>query len=104
MQASHISEFAATAGDQEHGRRISARERILRLLRARGSAGATNLELNSISFRYGARLWELRRRGFVIESRNDGGGRFVFLLRGEPLFENLQTVRKPSNSRKGSSA
>jgi helix-turn-helix protein len=62
----------------------SQRERILSLLRSRGSSGATNLELNAICFRYGARIFELRKAGFDIKTRREGETEFRFVLVGEP--------------------
>ena len=47
-------------------RTISQSTRILDLLRRRGVV--SNLELNKIAFRYGARLHDLRNDGFVIET------------------------------------
>ena len=60
------------------------RERILSLLRSRGSAGATNGELNAICFRYGARIFELRKAGYVIETLRQGETEFRFALVSEP--------------------
>ena len=55
------------------------RERLLELLRARGNAGVTNTELNSlVGFRYGARLFELRRMGHVITTERESGEESVF--------------------------
>lgn len=88
--SSHVGaqEFSA-----EHDRRLSARERILRLLRARGPAGATNLELNAICFRFGGRLFELRRRGHTIRTENRGSGVFLFVLECESLFDSIDSSR-----------
>ncbi len=63
---------------------LSQRDEILRLLRERGPAGATNMELNEKCFRYGARLWELRREGHSIRTENRGDGVFVFILDTQP--------------------
>jgi helix-turn-helix protein len=60
------------------------RERILSLPRSRGPIGATNLELNAICFRYGARIFELRKTGYDIETRREGETEFRFVLVGEP--------------------
>ena len=48
----------------EDTRRLTAKEKVLRLLESKGSA--TNVELNAICFRFGARLYELRKEGFDI--------------------------------------
>jgi hypothetical protein len=54
------------------------------LLRERGRAGVTNLELNTVCFRYGARIWELRKQGFAVETRREGDSVFRFVLHTEP--------------------
>ena len=59
------------------------RDRILALLRQQGPAGVTNLELNSLCLRYGARIFELRRMGFQIETRREDESIFRFLLVAE---------------------
>ncbi len=74
----------ALAGLPAPTRAPAQRARILQLLRARGPAGATNRELNEIGFRYGARIWELRRQGFDIETIAKGQACFRFVLRAEP--------------------
>lgn len=65
-------------------RKLSQTERILRLLKKRGNWGASNRELNNICFRYAARLCELRRDGYVIETIRDSAGLFRFILKREP--------------------
>ncbi|HVB55858.1 MAG TPA: helix-turn-helix domain-containing protein [Candidatus Acidoferrales bacterium] len=60
------------------------RERILALLRARGSAGCTNVELNAICFRYGGRIFELRGAGYEIKTIREGESLFRFVLTAEP--------------------
>jgi Helix-turn-helix domain len=64
--------------------RQSQRDRILALLRDRGPEGISNIELNVLCFRYGARIWELRRIGFEIDTIRIGDGMFRFVFRGEP--------------------
>ena len=61
------------------------REKILNLLRERGRAGASNRELNSFCFRYGARIWELRRAGYEVDTIREGNSRFRFVLRHGPI-------------------
>lgn len=63
---------------------VSQRARILTLLRERGAAGATNIELNQICFRYGGRIFELRKLGFGIRTIREGESIFRFVLHGEP--------------------
>lgn len=60
------------------------RERILSLLRSRGSAGATNVELNTIAFRYGGRIHELRGMGYDIKTVRESENLFRFVLTAEP--------------------
>jgi hypothetical protein len=61
------------------------REKIVNLLRERGPTGASNRELNSLCFRYGARIWELRRAGYDVVTIRDGNGLFRFVLRRGPI-------------------
>ena len=66
-------------------RPIAQRDRILALLRERGPAGVSNVELNAIAFRYGGRIFELRRAGFTIDTiRSSTDSIFTFVLRSEP--------------------
>jgi hypothetical protein len=60
------------------------RERILSLLRFRGAAGASNVELNAIAFRYGGRIHELRGMGYRIDTRRESENLFRFVLVSEP--------------------
>ncbi len=82
------------------------RARILALLRERGPAGASNNELNAIGFRYGARIWELRRQGYAIRTVPEGEGAFRFILEGEPRTAPGQSklVEFPAPSRKPAKA
>jgi len=67
----------------EAERRESNRDRVLALLQQKGKAGATNADLLGVGgFRYGARLFELRRMGYIIETLPAGEGLFRFVLRG----------------------
>ena len=70
---------------------MNQREKILQLLEDRQEAGVTNIELNEIAFRYGARLAELRKEGYRIRSQHIKGAiwRFTLLDLGLPLFETL---------------
>ena len=42
---------------------------------------ATNIELNAICFRYGARIFELRKEGHDIAKTRTAPGLFVYTLR-----------------------
>ena len=59
------------------------REQILVLLQERGHRGIANDELNRICFRYGARIFELRQQGHLIETVHFGEGLFRFVYRGK---------------------
>lgn len=71
-------------GQEEAGteaRRSSQCDAILALLRERGQAGTTNVELNGVGYRYGARLHELRGMGHEIATTHEEKGVFRFTLR-----------------------
>lgn len=72
---------------REIERRKPQKQRVLELLKRRGEAGATNDELNEIGFRYGARIYELRREGYAIGKQHLRGGRFRFWLQPEDQQE-----------------
>lgn len=61
------------------------RAHILALLRERGSVGITNIELNQLcALRYTARISELRKMGWVIQTRRESESIFKFVLISEP--------------------
>jgi hypothetical protein len=62
--------------------REAKRDRILEILKDRGPAGVTNRELNEVCFRFGARIFELRMRGWDIETRPEKRGLYRFVLLG----------------------
>ena len=62
-------------------KRPSQKVRIYRLLKERGENGATNIELNEIAFRYGARIKDLRDEGSNIETKRLKSGLFKFILK-----------------------
>lgn len=64
-------------------RPVSQHERILRLLKRRGKFGASNRELNSIGYRYSARIYDLRKEGHHIRRMRDNAGRYRFILEDE---------------------
>lgn len=89
-------------GVADAGARLgSQRDVILALLLDHGQTGITNIELNKVAFRYGGRIFELRRMGHAIETAPEGGGVFRFTLRPglarEPVGEQGR-----SPSRRGS--
>jgi hypothetical protein len=70
----------------ETARRVNNFDKALALLRERGQAGATNAELlETAGYRYGARLLEIRRAGWEVESRHEQDGRWRFILHGPRL-------------------
>jgi hypothetical protein len=77
-----FSESTGFGSGTSPSKTLSQRDHILRLLRERGPAGISNFELNKVCLRFGARIFELRRLGFSIRTKNTGGGRFLFVLEG----------------------
>ncbi len=69
-----------TWNPNEQRRRASSRVLILDALVTAGAKGVTNGFLNDISFRYGARLLELRQAGHDVESIFVGAGLWRFVL------------------------
>ena len=65
---------------REEQRRLSAKDRVLRELRARRRV--SNLDLNKISHRYSARIHELRNDGHRIEISPLGQGVFEYNYKG----------------------
>lgn len=55
-------------------------EKILAILEKAGDHGVTNVTLNRIAFRYGARLHELRKQGYQISTLYIAPGLFRFVL------------------------
>ena len=69
--------------NREAERRDCNKDRIFRLLVSHGAQGATNSELLQVGgFRYGARIFELRREGWEIETIPSGEGLYRFVLKG----------------------
>jgi hypothetical protein len=64
----------------ESSRRSNSRDHILALLQAQRIV--TNLELNQVCFRYGARLKELRDRGYDIVTGEKRGGVVTYHFNG----------------------
>lgn len=56
----------------------SQTSKILKLLKEKGNA--TNIELNKICYRYGARIHELRQEGYNIISVREKGSIWRFYL------------------------
>ena len=79
---------------------MTQREIVLKALRAAGSGGVTNGELNRAGvFRYSARIFELRQRGFRIRTESHAGGLARFFLEAEP-----ESAAPPPSDPKGEEA
>jgi hypothetical protein len=85
--------------EQHYAQSPAQRQRILELLLERGPEGATNVELKAICFRYGVRIWELRRVGLQIRTENLGDGFFQFVLISSQLPNSNVGVRRDATSK-----
>ena len=65
----------------EHKRGPDQRQKILDVLIERGEQGVRNTELNEICFRYGARIFELRKLGHDIKTVKESDGLYRFVLK-----------------------
>jgi hypothetical protein len=71
----------------ESKRRENNKAKVLRLLKQKGQAGVTNVELvHTGGLRYGARIYELRADGYQIQTIPVEGGVFRFVLKGQMLL------------------
>ena len=66
---------------RDSDKRTNQREVVLAMLKAAGDAGVSNVQLNATCFRYGARIWELRKE-YEIETRRESEGVFRFVYKG----------------------
>lgn len=73
----------SAAAKEYQDRSPAHRDQILELLKEAGPAGVRNVELNCICFRYGARIWELRKAGHKIKTVSEARGMFRFILTEE---------------------
>lgn len=69
---------------KDQQRFLSQREKIVMRLKEAGADGLTNRELNEICLRYGARLQELYKMGYIIEKESIKGGLYKYVLLKEP--------------------
>ena len=69
--------------DEEPTNSKKQAERVLAMLKHGRSAGVSNLELNRIGFRYGARIWDLRKQGYKIRTVREAGRVFRFIIAPE---------------------
>ena len=65
---------------------MTQKAEILRLLEERGNDGATSRDLNNISFRYSARIKDLRDEGYQIKTEAIKKGLYRFTLVPPELF------------------
>lgn len=79
----------------------SQRDRILALLQERGTEGALNTELNHIGFRYGARIWELRKMGHRIDKKQESESVFRFIWKGQDTSPRQESLFRPAANRRG---
>lgn len=71
-------------------RRESNREKVLKVLQAHRHV--TNIQLNEVCFRYGARILELRAQGYDIRTGPNRGGVVTYSYHGFkplPLFQEI---------------
>jgi len=62
----------------------SQEEKIINLLKEAHEEGVTNVELAKISLKYDARISDLRRKGYIIETIHMGKGIYKYILRKIP--------------------
>lgn len=65
--------------------------KILKLLHQRGAQGVTNIELNNLCLRYGARLFDLRKHWDIV-TKQESEGVFRFTLKGKKQAEQLRLI------------
>ena len=84
--------MTAIAEHVERQRRQSNKEKLLAHLLEHGSA--TNVELSQIAgLRFGARLLELRRQGWMVETQEIGRGLVKYTLRRPvPVVDGQQAL------------
>jgi Helix-turn-helix domain len=70
--------------DEAMKRIPTQREKIIKALKEAGENGVTTKELNAICFRYGARLNELYKMGYVITKELISNGVYKYVLIKEP--------------------
>jgi hypothetical protein len=68
--------------DEEKKLRASQRTKVLSALKAAGLRGCMNTELTQICLRYGARLKELRDKGYKIRTERVSVSEYNFVLEG----------------------
>jgi hypothetical protein len=66
----------------ERERRSNARDRVLNMLKYFGATGVKNTELVKETQRFGARILELRKAGYRIETVKQGPGIYLYKYYG----------------------
>lgn len=67
--------------------KLTQKQKVLRALQGAGIHGLLNSQLNSICYRYGARIFELRREGWDIRQKQVKRGLFRVWI--EPQAEGM---------------
>ncbi len=63
---------------------MNSKQTLRVLQKLRSKERVSNKELNRVCLRYGARIFDLRKNGYVIKSINNGLGYWSFQLISEP--------------------
>lgn len=80
----------------EFDRRDTAKDRVRRALEAAGDRGLTNVVLNDICYRYGARLHELKKEGLRIAKSSVGKGVYSYRIDvSEPARPDERAMAEP---------
>lgn len=69
--------------EEDQVKNAEQRQRMFDLLKSRGAAGATNVELNAIAINHTARISELRQDGYLIQCKRLDGRIWNYRLGGE---------------------
>ena len=73
---------------------MTQKERILQLLREHPQSGVSNFELNQLCFRYGARLWDLRKEGHnIVSEKGKRKAEWIFRLVKESVQLDLEYAK-----------
>ena len=70
--------------DEAMKRIPSQTEKIINLLKEAGADGVTNIQLAEITFKYDARISELRMKGYIIETVYIGKSVYKYVLKKIP--------------------
>ena len=76
-------------------KKLTQAQRVLKLLQERGHMGVLNYEFFKLSppiLRAGARIFELRRKGYRIKTIPVRRGIYKFVLEEEPVFKETPVI------------